>query len=97
MAVTVEQIKTEFPEFANTSDVIISAKISDASGQLYPSGWGASYDQAVKYQACHLIACSPGGEFARLDPNKEPDGATTLYERRYNELLQGGVVGAMVV
>jgi len=96
VAVTVEQIKTEFPEFANTSDVIISAKISDASGQLYPSGWGASYDQAVKYQACHLIARSPGGEFARLDPNKEPDGATTLYERRYNEMLQS-VVGAMVV
>jgi len=96
VAVTVEQIKTEFPEFANTSDVIISAKISDASGQLYPSGWGASYDQAVKYQACHLIAYSPGGEFARLDPNKEPDGATTLYERRYNEMLQS-VVGAMVV
>ena len=96
MAVTVDQIKAEFPEFANTSDVIISAKIADASGQLYPSGWGASYDQAVKYQSCHLIACSPGGEFARLDPNKEPDGASTLYERRYNALQQS-VVAAMVV
>jgi len=95
--VTVDQIKAEFPEFANTSDVIISAKIADAYGQLYPSGWGAAYEQAVKYQTCHLIACSPGGEFARLDPIKEPDGATTLYERRYNQLQQGGVVGAMVV
>lgn len=96
MAVTVEQIKAEFQEFANTSDALIAAKISDAYGQLYPIGWGSNYDQAVKYKTCHLIACSPGGEFARLDPNKEPDGATTLYERRYNELQQG-VVAAMVV
>jgi len=96
VAVTVEQIKAEFPEFANTSDALIAAKIADAYEQLYPSGWGSGYDQAVKYQACHLIACSPGGEFARLDPNKEPDGASTLYERRYNALQQS-VVAAMVV
>jgi hypothetical protein len=94
--VTVEQIKAEFPEFANTSDSLIAAKIADAYGQLYPTSWGTGYDQAVKYQACHLIACSPGGEFARLDPNKEPDGATTLYERYYNQLAQS-VVAAMVV
>lgn len=94
--VTVEQIKAEFPEFANTSDALVSAKLSDAYGQLYAGTWGTAYDQAVKYQACHLLACSPNGEFARLDPRKEPDGATTLYERRFNE-LQHSIVAAMVV
>jgi hypothetical protein len=96
--VTVEQIKAEFTAFKNTSDELIAYKIADAYAQFYPGGWAVgSYDQAVKYQTCHLLACEPGGEFARLDPNKEPDGATTLYERRLNQLQQSSVVAAMVV
>jgi hypothetical protein len=35
----------------------------------------------VKYYALELVALSPGGEFARLDPSKEADGARSIYER----------------
>ncbi len=87
MAVTSAQIKAEFKEFANTADSLIDAKIADATGLLDEGAFGMKYDQAVKYMACHLIALSPGGEFARIKyPHLEADGATTMYERRYAEL-----------
>lgn len=36
----------------------------------------------VKYLTCELLVMSPAGEFARLDPSKEPDGARSIYERQ---------------
>lgn len=40
----------------------------------------------VKYLACELLVLSPAGEFARLDPSKESDGARSLYERQRLQL-----------
>ncbi len=96
MAVTATQIKTEFPEFANAETALIEAKIADAMALLSESAWGDDYDQAVKYKACHLLALSPTGEFARLDASEEPDGASTLYERHYMTLLRS-IAGPTVV
>jgi Protein of unknown function (DUF4054) len=96
VAVTVEQIKAEFTEFANTDSALITAKIGDATAMLNATAFGDRHDYTVKYLACHLVALSPGGEFARLDPNKEPDGARTLYEREYLRLLRS-IAGPMVV
>lgn len=90
MAVTVSQIQEEFPEFRNVSAELIAAKLDDAV-QEFPAiaSDGDLYEQMVKYQACHLIALSPNGEFARIKyPNLEPDGATTIYERRVKAILR---------
>lgn len=43
-------------------------------------------DMRVKYLAAELLVLTPAGEFARLDPSKEPDGARSIYERRRLEL-----------
>jgi len=40
----------------------------------------------VKYLTAELLVLTPAGEFARLDPSKEPDGARSIYERRRMEL-----------
>ena len=40
----------------------------------------------VKYLAAELLVLTPAGEFARLDPSKEPDGARSIYERRRLEI-----------
>lgn len=96
MAVSAEQLRAEFPEFANTDLGLLNGKIADATAMLSASAFGDQHDQAVKYMAAHLVALSPGGEFARLDPSKEEDGARTLYERQYLA-VQKGVIGAMVV
>jgi hypothetical protein len=96
VAVTVDQIKAEFTEFANTDAQLVSSKIADATAMLNAIAFGERYDFVTKYLACHLVALSPGGEFARLDPNKEPDGARTLYEREYLRFLRA-LAGPMVV
>jgi hypothetical protein len=95
VAVTSAQIKAEFPEFLNADSGLIDAKIADATGLLDETAWGAKFDQAVKYMACHLLALSPKGETMRLRPDREPEGATTLYERRYLELKRT-IPGLMV-
>jgi uncharacterized protein DUF4054 len=89
MAVTVEQIKSEFTEFANTDSGLITGKIADAAAMLNEAALGDRYDAGVKYLACHLVALSPGGEFARLKPQEVgDDGARTLYEREYMRILR---------
>ena len=95
MAVTVAQIKAEFPEFARTDPAILTAKINDAMALIQPSTFGDDYDQAIKYLACHLLTLSPSGEFARLK-QRDPDGATSTYERTY-KTIQRKVAGAMVI
>jgi len=89
VAVTVEQLRSEFPEYAHTDSGLLAGKIADATAMLNPSAFGALYDQAVKYMACHLVALSPSGEFARLDPKDQDDGARTTYERQYQRILRG--------
>ena len=46
----------------------------------------AAREMRVKYLCAELLVMSPAGEFARLDPSKEPDGARSIYERRRLEL-----------
>jgi hypothetical protein len=95
VAVTVDQLRAEFPEFAHTDSGLLAGKIADATAMLNAGAFGDLYDQAVKYMACHLIALSPNGEFARLDANDEPDGARTTYERTYLKLQRS--IGTMMV
>lgn len=96
MAVSVGQIVVEFPEFANTDQGLIAAKLADAQQQLDATAFGDDYDAAVKYLACHLIAVSPSGEFARLDPTEETDGASSTYERQFRRIA-AKISGPMVV
>lgn len=91
MTVTVDQIKAEFPEFAQTDAVLIGYKIDDAT-RLVSTDLGDRYDDAVKYLTCHLIALAPHGEFARLVESQEPGGASTTYERYYRLILRSTVV-----
>jgi len=93
MTVTVDQIKAEFPEFANTSSELIGYKLADAQRLVSGDVFGSLVDDAVKYYACHLIALSPHGEFARLVESTEPGGASTTYERQYQKLVRSTVIG----
>jgi hypothetical protein len=51
-----------------------------------PSAQQAIRDMVVSNLTAALLVLTPAGEFARLDPNKEADGARSIYERRVNEL-----------
>lgn len=98
MAVTADIIRDQFPELAKAAPELIESKLADAealtAATISPDP--AFRDQVVKYLTAHLIALSPRGEFARLDPKKEPSGASTIYERHLIWLRQT-VSGPVVI
>lgn len=97
MTVTVDQIKAEFPEFANTDSALIGYRLEDAQRLVDPSAYGEHTDDAVKYLCCHLIQVSPHGEPARLQPSQEPGGASTTYERHFLRIQRSVIQAPMVV
>lgn len=97
MTVTVDQIKAEFPEFANTDSALIGFRLADAERLVDRGAFGIHTDDAVKWLCCHLIALAPHGEPARLVESQEPGGATTTYERHYLALKRSLVQAQMVV
>lgn len=98
MAVTATSFKARFEEFSRavskgdlTNDVI-TAFISAAEVELSSSSFGSKYDEAVLYQAAHLLALSPYGLQMRL-VNKE--GRTTYGDRV--ERLAKGLTGRVLL
>lgn len=100
MAIDPHQMLVEFPEFKRADIALVQAKLAEAD-LVTAADYAASQPGAravrVKYLAAELMALSPGAEFARLDPKKEPDGARSIYERRRRQLDESFVVGLMVV
>ncbi len=94
---SVDQLFREFPEFARVGTDLLAAKLADAERLTaldYPAELRAV---RVKYLAAELLVLSPAGEFARLDPSKEPDGACSLYERQRLQIDRGAFPLVMVV
>jgi len=97
MTVTPDQIKAEFPEFAETDSGLIGFRILDAERLVDGTEFGAHTDDAVKYLTCHLVALMPHGEPARLVESSEPGGASTTYERQYLLIKRSVVIAPTVV
>lgn len=110
MPVTVEQFYVEFPEFARVKYELIAAKLADAEARISLDISGANpvaqpdgtmldttRDMFVKNLLASLLVLTPSGEFARLDPSKEPDGARSIYERTFNQLQASYNILAMVL
>jgi hypothetical protein len=83
---SVDELVSEFPEFARCPAALIAAKLADAERLTAVDYEPITRPVRVKYLACELLALSPAAEFARLDPSKERDGACSLYERRRLEI-----------
>lgn len=77
-----DELVSEFPEFKRCDPALVAAKLADAETLTAVDYEPTTRAIRVKYLACELLALSPAGEFARLDPNKEPDGCCSLYERQ---------------
>jgi membrane-bound ClpP family serine protease len=97
MPVTAQQLQSVFPEFASARIPVVTAKIAEAALRCSAGEFGTLQDMAVLYMAAHLIAMSPGGEFARLKfPHLEKDGAATIYERMYNDIRSSAILAVAV-
>src|ERR1700692_4051979 len=94
----------QFPEFAETADVIVQAKLTLAAvrmGGPDTSVWGAFAgpsqpltlaDLAHGYLAAHYLALSPFGTETRLEPGK----ARTTYLEVWEDLVQSLAPGILV-
>ena len=80
--------RARFPEFARSSDALVSAVLEEAV--VRAGGEGTGYqDRKVLYLAAHLLAVSPAGRELRTTPATTQAGdETTPYWREYSDLCR---------
>jgi len=77
VTVTAATLKARWTEFAPTSDTIVTAAIAEAARSCDVAVYGTTYDDAVMYLACHLLAISPQGAASRLDGGGAPSSPSS--------------------
>lgn len=87
---TREDFLTAFPEFGETDTALIDKKLAEASRRIDPLVWKQWENDGHGQLTAHLIANSPFGNAAKLNPKGE--GPRTIYEPEYLRLQK--LVGA---
>lgn len=96
MALTRSAFRTLYSEFDRVEDATVDAKLAEAEDRLSEDYFGDRFDNAHGLMTAHLIAISPAGRQARLDP-KKAEGNTTTYQRELGELLKENAPGPTVL
>ena len=81
MALTVKQFKNEYPQFRQTDEALVSAKLA-AAGRRIGALWADRADDGQGLLAAHLLSIAPGGENARL----QKDMGKTIYQDEYEQM-----------
>lgn len=79
---TLSAFRTKYPEFETAPDPLVTVFLNDAAEKLDASVWGTYLESAHGLLTADLLATSPNGQFARLDPNT----ADTTYSVKFDEL-----------
>ena len=96
MALDPTSFKARWPEFTPTPDARVAAALADAAALCDVRVYGAApIDLAVGLTAADLLATSPAGQQARLDP-KSADGPT-VYRATLNQIMRARAGGAWTV
>lgn len=80
----------EFKEFAQTDAALIDAKLAAAALEVPTAIWGAKTDRGIYLLTAHMLASSPFGNAARLNPG--PNGVTVYwpeFERMRKQVSSG--------
>ena len=98
MAVTPTDLGEHYPEFLDViadDPAFVTKKIETATRRVNAEVWDPHglTDDGIRALTAHLIAMSPLGEQAKLDPK---DGKTT-YEREFDEMVRIVAAGACKV
>ena len=93
MTVTLASFRTRFPEFAETDDAMVQAKLDEVAVALDDRVFGARIDEAVAYLVAHRLALSPFGQNARMVAK---DGSTT-YGEQYAGIQRAAAGGPWAV
>lgn len=80
--ITADDIQTRFPEFADMSDTILDACITEAALVVKETGWGDLYDTGLLYFAAHLalpsLSTAPGSGGASGPVTSKKVGEVTI-------------------
>jgi len=72
--VTPALFKKKYPEYKDTPDTLVQAKLDIAQGRVSEAAWGDRADAGVMQTTAHLLAFTPGSEHARLDTKNNKTG-----------------------
>jgi hypothetical protein len=90
MAVSVSRFKQAYPDFENTSNSLVSQKLTAALGRINTEVWGDQADQGQMALAAHLLSISPQGEQARL----KMENRGTMYGKEWRQMIKEVTMGA---
>jgi hypothetical protein len=62
--------RTQYPEFAKTSDPLVSTMLAAAASRMSQPYWGDQYDQGHGLLTASMLAIAPNGMTARLQSDK---------------------------
>lgn len=82
MAVTLAAFRVAFPEFVDVGDPLVQAKLDEAALRCDPTVWVHLTDAGIGWLAAALLAASPFGRNARM----QPDTNLSTYAVEYNTL-----------
>lgn len=68
MALDESEFRIRHPEFKGANSELVQIKLADALVRLSPALFGDSFDEAHGWKTAHLLASTPWGMAARLDP-----------------------------
>jgi len=89
MTVSVAYFKINYPEFRETKDSLVQAKINSATKRIAAPTWGDRANDGVMLLTAHLLSLSPSGEHARL--KKEDD--MTIYSAELQRMRRAVTMG----
>lgn len=93
-SLSLSEFRTQFPEFGNLPDALVSQRLSWAHDRLDSTVWGDYRSIGAGFLTAHFCAMSPRAEDMRLKRNKgEP---YTFYELEFNRWVRIVAGGARI-
>lgn len=92
---TLQEFLAVHPEFCRNSDRNHVEVTLDLARPRVAGEWGDYRKMAHGYMTAHMLAASPMGQQARLDPKADP--LKTTYKAQFNELRAEVFIGASVL
>lgn len=91
MALDEAGFRVRHPEFKGASSGLVTIKLADAVKRLSVELLGSSYDEAHGWLTAHLLATTPWGMAARIDPKLASTPGETIYSVALKQLqLEAG-------
>src|SRR6187549_1571859 len=86
MALDEAAFRVRHPEFKGAGSALVVIKLADALKRLSPGLFGDRFDEAHGWLTAHLLATTPWGMAARVDPKLSVTPGATIYSLELKKL-----------